>query len=248
MFTTFRSRTQMLYALALALDGPALAKLLHPELAALLVASLVALAGRAGRTAALFAVLCLLADPLFVFETTVVYTDLPLALVATLAAQAAIEWDREGRRHVALRAALLCGLAAGIRYQGALVGLALAVALALAGRQAWRRRLLVGGGLLLGTLALLAPGWRATSSPRGRSSASPPSTPSSCARCRPSTARWGWGAGCSTCSWRRGTWSGAALPAPTSAASVSGSGRSPCSRSWSGWPRRAADRRSACCC
>lgn len=157
MFSTFPLLTQMLYALALALDGPALAKLLHLELAALLVASLVVLAGRVGPTAALFAVLCLLADPLFVFETTVVYTDLPLALVATLAAQATLEWDREGQRHVALRAALLCGLAAGIRYQGALVGPALAVALALVGRQAWRRRLLVGGGLLLGTLALLAP-------------------------------------------------------------------------------------------
>lgn len=157
VFTTFPLLTQMLYTLALALDGPALAKLLHVELAALLVAALVALASRAGRAAALFVVLALLADPLFVFETGVVYADLPLALAALLAAHAVLEWDGSGRPAAAARTALLCGICAGVRYQGALVGPALAVALVLAGRQTPRRRLAAGAALVAGTLALLAP-------------------------------------------------------------------------------------------
>jgi len=157
LFTTVPLLTEMLYTLALALDGPALAKALHLELAALLLLALAASAGRHGRRAELFAVLCLLACPLFLWETGVVYSDLPLALVCVLALDAATQWERSGDRALVLRAALLCGLAAAIRYQGAAVALALGAAVVFGGGRPLRQRLAFAAALAAGALACLAP-------------------------------------------------------------------------------------------
>jgi hypothetical protein len=157
MFTTIPLLVEMLYTLALALDGPALAKLLHLEFAALLLVALSCIGARQGRYAALFAPLCLLACPMFMWETGVVYTDLPLALVSLLAIDAAMTWDRSADRSVVVRAALLCGLCASIRYQGAAVALALGAAVLVGGRQPIRRRVAFAAALGTGVLVFLAP-------------------------------------------------------------------------------------------
>jgi hypothetical protein len=156
-FTTFPLLTEMLYTLALALDGPTLAKLLYVEFGALLVAALASMGRRFGTVAALFASACLLADPLFLWETTVVYSDLGLALLALLAADAILSWDARPSAATAARAALLGGLCAAVRYPGALVSVALALALLAGGRQSWRRRLGMGAALGVGATCLLAP-------------------------------------------------------------------------------------------
>jgi hypothetical protein len=156
-FTTFPLLTEMLYALALALDGPTLAKLLYVELGALLLVALASMGRRFGCAAALFAPACFLADPLFLWETTVVYSDLGLALLALLAAEAVLSWDSHPTPATAARAALLAGLCAAVRYPGAFVSVALALALLAGGRQPWRRRLGMGAALGIGAVCLVAP-------------------------------------------------------------------------------------------
>lgn len=156
-FTTFPLLTEMLYTLALAIDGPTLAKLLYLELGALLLVALASTARRFGPAAMLFAPICFLADPLFLWETTIVYSDLGLALLALLAADAVLTWDARPSREAAARAALLAGLCAAVRYPGAFVSAALGLALLAGGRQPWRRRLALCAGLGAGAVVFVSP-------------------------------------------------------------------------------------------
>ena len=147
----------MLNTLALAVDRPALAKLLAVELAALLLVSLAAIGGRFGRAGIFFALACVLCDPLLLWETTVVYADIALALLGLLAAASIVEWDAGRDRSALLRAAILAGLCAGTRYQGVVVAASLAFALVVAGRQPLRSRLAGASALALGVALFVAP-------------------------------------------------------------------------------------------
>jgi len=118
--------TQMLYLLALGVDGVSLAVLLHFEFGLLLLATLWRLGRRFSLRAAALAPLLLLADPLFQQELGWAYADLPLAFYATLAAACFAAWldDRDDPRPL-VYAGLLCGLCGSTRYLGAVVPAAL---------------------------------------------------------------------------------------------------------------------------
>ena len=156
-YTVIPLLTEMLYAIALALDGPALAKLIHLELGVLLLVALASLASRFGSIAALFAAACLMADPLFLWEATIVYSDLALALLALLATAAVLDWDADPSPSALALAAVFCGLCAGVRYQGAFVGAALIVAVLLAGKHPVRLRLRFAAAVAAGIAVFVAP-------------------------------------------------------------------------------------------
>ena len=120
--------TQMLYLLALALDGDGLAVLINFEFGLLTITTVSLLASRVSQRAALLAPLFLLADPLFQYELGWAYADLSLAFYATLAGAAFSAWLNDDRDTRALSiAGVCCGLACATRYLGASVGLALVV-------------------------------------------------------------------------------------------------------------------------
>ncbi|MCH8082801.1 MAG: hypothetical protein IH885_01040 [Myxococcales bacterium] len=78
--------TEMLYALALFLDGPSLAVLIHFEFGVLTLAALWQLGAVSSRRAAVLAPLFLIADPLFQLELGWAYSDLSFSFYFTLAA------------------------------------------------------------------------------------------------------------------------------------------------------------------
>jgi hypothetical protein len=120
--------TEMLYLLALAVDGESLAVLIDFEFGLLILAAVWLATRTVTLRAAMIAPLILLADPLFQLELGWAYSDLSLALYTTLAAVALSAWLRDD----AGRPALLCagvflGLACATRYLGLNVALAFAL-------------------------------------------------------------------------------------------------------------------------
>ncbi|HYU43374.1 MAG TPA: hypothetical protein VEQ84_14595, partial [Vicinamibacteria bacterium] len=161
VFGAFPLAVEMLYTIALALHGPALAKLIHLELGVLVLWAAVAIGSsrswRGGRLAAAL----LLADPLFLWETTVAYNDLALALYALLATQALV--DFRGRRDAAslVRCGLFAGGCVATRYPGALVPLCLATVLAFDARRRGARATLRAIAVIFGLTLLVASPWLA---------------------------------------------------------------------------------------
>jgi len=128
--------TEMLYALALFLDGPSLAVLIHREFGALTLVALWQLGSVSSRRAAILAPLFLIADPLFQLELGWAYSDLSLGFYSTLAAIAFCAFiqerdgpnlngrpDENGRNLV--YAGIACGMCCATRYLGAGVVIAL---------------------------------------------------------------------------------------------------------------------------
>lgn len=147
-------QTQMLYLLALAVDRPELAVLIHFEYGALLLWTLWRLGRRVSPRAALLAPLLLLAEPLFQKELGWAYADLPLAFHASLAAAAFVAWLEDPRQRSALAlAGVACGLCAATRYLGALVPASLCLVLWLT-PPSRRLRESLGACLALGVLSL----------------------------------------------------------------------------------------------
>ncbi len=121
---------QMLYALALFLDGQSLAVLVHFEFGVLTLAALWRLGASHSRRAAFLAPLFLIADPLFQTELGWAYSDLGLAFYSTLAAIALCTFvqQRDGRDadgRLVVYAGIACGLCCATRYLGVTVAIAL---------------------------------------------------------------------------------------------------------------------------
>jgi hypothetical protein len=124
--------TEMLYALALFLDGPNLAVLIHFEFGVLTLAALWQLGAASSRRAAILAPLFLIADPLFQRELGWAYSDLSLSFYSTLAAIAFCTFIQERDRPDANRrdlvyAGIACGMCCATRYLGVGVTVALCV-------------------------------------------------------------------------------------------------------------------------
>jgi hypothetical protein len=130
--------TEMLYALALFLDGPSLAVLIHFEFGVLTLAALWQLGAASSRRAAILAPLFLIADPLFQLELGWAYSDLSLGFYLTLAAIAFCTFiqkrdapntnDRPDETGWDLvYAGIACGMCCATRYLGASVAVALCV-------------------------------------------------------------------------------------------------------------------------
>jgi len=130
--------TEMLYALALFLDGPSLAVLIHFEFGVLTLVALWQLGAVSSRRAAILAPLILIADPLFQLELGWAYSDLSLGFYTTLTAIAFCTFiqKRNGpgandRPHEIGRdlvyAGIACGMCCATRYHGASVAVALCV-------------------------------------------------------------------------------------------------------------------------
>jgi len=130
--------TEMLYALALFLDGPSLAVLIHFEFGVLTLAALWQLGSVSSRRAAILAPLFLIADPLFQMELGWAYSDLSFGFYLTLAAIAFCTFiqQRDGpkpndrpceTRRDLVYAGIACGMCCATRYLGASVVVALCV-------------------------------------------------------------------------------------------------------------------------
>jgi hypothetical protein len=122
--------TQMLYALALFLDGPSLAVLIHFEFGVLTLAALWQLGAVSSHRVAILAALFLIADPLFQIELGWAYSDLSFAFYCTLAAIAFCTFiqKRDGSDANArdlVYAGIACGMCCATRYLGASVVVAL---------------------------------------------------------------------------------------------------------------------------
>ncbi len=115
--------TQMLYALALFLDGPSLAVLIHFEFGVLTLAALWQLGSVTSRRAAILAPLFLIADPLFQLELGWAYSDLSFSFYSTLAAVAFCTYlqNRDGPDadvRDLVYAGIACGICCATRYLG----------------------------------------------------------------------------------------------------------------------------------
>jgi hypothetical protein len=122
--------TEMLYALALFLDGPSLAVLIHFEFGVLTLVALWQLGAVASRRAAILAPLFLIADPLFQLELGWAYNDLSLGFYSTLAAIAFCTFiqKRDGAAvngRDLVYAGIACGMCCATRYLGASFAVAL---------------------------------------------------------------------------------------------------------------------------
>ena len=157
IYTSFPLLTEMLYAAALALRGPSIAKLVHLEsgvLALLLVADLArAHAPRAWPLAAL----AIAADPTFLWEATVAYSDLPLLLFSTATLEALLATRDDPGPTPLLRVALFSGACAATRYPGLLLPVALGVAWTLSPWMSLRSRRALAVALITGVGAFLLP-------------------------------------------------------------------------------------------
>ena len=149
---------EMLYAVALLLRGPALAKLLHAACGIVLAFETYRLARRASPpAAAMGAALLVAASPLVLWEARTAYVDLAVALYVLLAFGALLRaGEDEQRRAHLLLAGVFLGFAAGVKltaWTGALALGALWLIHALRRRE--RRREALPGLVLIGLPALV---------------------------------------------------------------------------------------------
>ncbi|MBK6530352.1 MAG: hypothetical protein IPF99_12330 [Deltaproteobacteria bacterium] len=101
VYTSFPLLTEMLYAAGLALHGPPVAKLLHLECGALSLLLLADLARAHAPRAWPLAALAVAADPTFLWETTIAYSDLSLLLFGTATLEALPRRSRQCRSRAA---------------------------------------------------------------------------------------------------------------------------------------------------
>jgi hypothetical protein len=154
VFSAFPHTVEMLYVLALGLDGPSLAKLLHLELGVLAASAVYLTARQVSRRAGLLALAVLAADPLLLWETTVAYNDLGVTLFAVLACAAFLRWQQTGAEGGLRLSGIFAGACVATKYTGASVPLAL---LALIFPPPWRKgpRERLRAGALLAAFGLL---------------------------------------------------------------------------------------------
>jgi hypothetical protein len=134
-YSAFPQGTEMLYTLALGLDGAELAKLLNLEMGLLALAALGLLAGGVSRRCAVLAVVLLLPDPVLQWELRSAYTDLPVMLYLLLAFAALVQWSRGRSRGLLVLAGVLAGACVGVRLPALAVPVTFALAFALASRR-----------------------------------------------------------------------------------------------------------------
>lgn len=157
VYTSFPLLTEMLYAAGLALHGPALAKLVHLECGALTLLLLADLTRSHAPRAWPLAVVAVAADPTFLWETTVAYSDLSLLLFGTATLEALVAWRAAPGRSPLLRAALFTGACAATRYPGLLLPASLGVAWVLLSPRSLRERRDLALAMAAGVALLLAP-------------------------------------------------------------------------------------------
>jgi hypothetical protein len=157
VYTSFPLLTEMLYAAGLALHGPAIAKLLHLECGALALLLVADLARAHAPRAWPLAVLAVAADPTFLWETTVAYSDLSLLLFGTATLEALLAARADPGRSPLLRAALFTGACAATRYPGLLLPAALGAAWMLRPEIPLSRRRGLALALAAGVALLLLP-------------------------------------------------------------------------------------------
>ena len=92
IFSACPHTVEMLYALALGIGGPPLAKLINLQYAVLLMVTAYRLAARRSLRAGLIALALLIGEPLLQWEVTLTYNDLALAFHALVAVAALADW------------------------------------------------------------------------------------------------------------------------------------------------------------
>lgn len=114
--SNFPFLTQMLYTLGLALQGPALAKLIHWWCFVLLLIAVAGLGDRAARpgAGAFAAALCAL-TPVALWEAGTAYIDIAQALMTTVAFALAADYATSRSDRIAGAAGLFAGLALGVK-------------------------------------------------------------------------------------------------------------------------------------
>lgn len=158
LYSAFPLTVEMLYALGLGLGGAAVAKLINLQFGVLALWTLALLARRVSPRAALFAVVIVLADPLFAWELGVAYTDLAGALYALLAVAALVDAAPALDTRACARLALFGGACAAIRLPALLVPATLGALLLVVARRQPPRALARALALVAaGVVAALAP-------------------------------------------------------------------------------------------
>jgi 4-amino-4-deoxy-L-arabinose transferase-like glycosyltransferase len=159
IFSVSPHLVEMLYTLALGVDGPSLAKLINVQFG--LLAGLVAyrLGARRSRRTGLVAALLLVCDPLFQFELTTAYADLALCFYALLAAAALAQWWEAPERALLWRCGVFAGACVATKYTGGAVPLALALVLLIPSGVTRLRSRFEGAVVVAGCSALLLAPW-----------------------------------------------------------------------------------------
>lgn len=156
VYTAFPLLAEALYGAGIALDGPAVAKLLHLQFGALATLLLADIARERAPRGWWLAPTAVALDPTFLWEATVVYNDLALALFAVALLDALAATRADNARGAAARAAIFAGACVATRYPGALVPVAFSAPFLLDGAVARERRVRLALTLAGGS-ALLAP-------------------------------------------------------------------------------------------
>jgi len=152
-FSAFPGNMEMLYVLALGLEGDLLAKLLNLQLGVLTLFLLVRLGRRFSARCARWAPFFLMAEPLFMDELAWAYNDLMTGFYGLLCVALVMSWCEERRRSDLVLAGLFAGACIGTRYAGGAVLLSLCTALLL---RPGGRGLRANGGAALVLVALVA--------------------------------------------------------------------------------------------
>jgi hypothetical protein len=134
VYSVFPGAMEMLYTFALALDGPALAVLLHFEFGVLCLVALAWIGGRFSGRCAVLAPIFLLSEPLLLQEMSWANNDLGNGFYALMAVAALLDWREGGGSVPLLRSGIFAGACMATRYLGATVPFCLALALLLTPR------------------------------------------------------------------------------------------------------------------
>jgi hypothetical protein len=125
--SVFPQNIEMLYAFALGLEGPVLAKLIHFQFGLLAIWGVHSMAARFSKRAGIIAAICLVANPLFLKELHWAYNDLSNAFYALMAVIAVSKAKLTTRD--LFFAGIFAGACAGSRYLGATISIGLCLAL-----------------------------------------------------------------------------------------------------------------------
>lgn len=150
-YSQLPAHVEMLYALAVALEGDTLARFLNVSFGVLFLLAI----GATARVLALpraWAVLIVIASPLFLLLVTRSYADLGVGFYGALSILLMIRWRDSGSRAALVLAGAAAGIGMAAKYTGILVPLAV-----LAAAAPERRRPRLRGDLALFCLAALLP-------------------------------------------------------------------------------------------
>jgi hypothetical protein len=159
IFSVSPHAVEMLYTLALGIDGAGLAKLINVQFG--LLAGLVAyrLGARRSRRTGLVAAALLIGDPLFQWELKTAYVDLAVCFYVLVAAAAVAQWWETPDRRLLWRCGVFAGACVAAKYTGGVVPAAFAlVILTLSRGVGWRSRF-EGAVVLAACSALLLAPW-----------------------------------------------------------------------------------------